>query len=192
METYFNSVHFDQYLLLRGWEEQFQSATFVVQNFDEVQDTVENFKNISGITYPKDIRQNQNLNPSVPHAFFEICRLALSQTPKSTSKYLISWIASNADHLEFPKNSSVDMFGSDLRRKIFERFQPIHLDLSRFVGVDKFYPDLDEILHVPPLSDVKAAKKSLPSLIDKLKHQRDIPNGLLAWLRNLNLEFQSI
>jgi len=191
MEHYFHGVHFDQFLLLRAWKEQFHAAEFVVQNFDDIHDTVANFKTLSGITCPDDNSRSLNLNPSVPYAFAEICRLALVQAPGAISGYLVNWVASNADRLEFPKNPDVDLFGKDLRNEMVERFRPIHHDLSRLVGVDEFYPDLDEIRDVPPLSDIDAARMALPGLIDRLNRQSHVPDGVLGWLNDLDLEARS-
>lgn len=167
VEPYFGTVHLEYRAALEPWLRAFPTARIVLAPYGEVKaagGTVERFFQIAGLATSGLTGLETKANPSLPHAVFEIARLALAAIPLESAKHLRAFLARAAEGLALPVNSSVDMLGGKARGTLLRGFEDTHHWLSQTSGRVPFFPDISQMAVAPDMTATDAAVQALPAL----------------------------
>jgi hypothetical protein len=160
-----NTVHFRYDLILKRWSKALPDARFIVRNYADVMaagGTVVDFFAQNQIDFQSPLMA-QNLNPSVPYAMAEILRRANSALPNHQSE-MLAYIVDAAQRVDYIPNREIELFGPINRAALLATFKPVHRQLSDLLGLDAFFPDLEEVSICRPISELTAAQETLQML----------------------------
>lgn len=190
LNAYLETAHFQQAKLVRGWlEGGFEEAELVLRNFSDTQKSggsVVDFMSRTGIPIPDMAVMPGMMNPSVPSAFAEIARLALHQLPQESARSMVAWLIAMREEVDHVADREVEVFGQTMRDMMVERFRPVADDLSTLSGVNRFYPDLEDMALLRPVPELEAARAALAGL-RAIGGRSRLTEAEREWLANLEI-----
>lgn len=188
-ERYFPTIHFDYRKMLEPWVERFQDDTVIIRDYRDIVaaggSTVD-FCTQTGLDLPKGLIASTRANPSIPHALMEIVRRGNIELTEQDSGTLRSIIMAEAHHLDLPENGTVEMFGPRNRELIRQAFEPVDRYLCEVTGRDHFFPALDKLTDLAPVSEIEAAVHALDQLRTRISDK--IPGNIRNFLDTVTIE----
>ncbi|MBM3606392.1 MAG: hypothetical protein FJX25_17205 [Alphaproteobacteria bacterium] len=185
MDEYLGSAHFQQARLIEEWvHDHFPEARLVVRNFKEVRaqgGSILDFIHNSGIGFPAGLHIPRDQNPSVPAAFAEVGRRAIHDLDLALSREVVGWLTSAGRRVAHHPDAQVEVFGRRNRDRLVQAFAPVATSLDRLTGRAPFYPDLQDLEVLRPVSDLQATQDALPDLLQDAKLQELSPS-IIKWL----------
>lgn len=188
VEPYFGTVHLEYRAALEPWLRAFPGARIVLEPYGKVRaagGTVERFFEIADVDTSGLTGLETKANPGLPHAVFEIARLALEVLPLENAKHLRGFLAQSAQGLALPSNGSVDMLGAEARGTLLRSFEDTHHWLSQTSAHLPFFPEIFQMAVVPDMTATEAAVLALPALRVKAETELSDPIAL-AFLKGLS------
>ncbi|CUJ16954.1 sulfotransferase family protein [Cognatishimia activa] len=166
IQEYIGSVHLDYPRALQPWVDHFPDAKLILENYRNTSDqggAIEQFRRESGLNLPNGLHSIADINQSIPYSLFDVARLAMS-TQKPMRWQVLSYLETSKDRLSLPKNSEVDLIGTENRARLLTAFTPIHRRLTELSGIEPLFDDLDKIASGHRIDSLIAAKDALPAL----------------------------
>lgn len=189
LNSYLDTLHFQQGNLLKPWMKHFPDAKFNIRNFDAVNSnggSISDFIELNDLSLPDDLIAPGRVNPSVPCALSEIARRSIHELPKEISHGLVWWLARVKKEISgLPSDNQVEMYGSKNRGLLLSRFEPIANELNA-ITEGAFYSNLSDFDVVRPISDIEAAKETLPKLLE-VKSFEKLDALSQSWLTQLEI-----
>lgn len=189
--TYMDSVHFRHDRIVNRWQEAFPEARMVVRNYTDViaaGGSVQDFFTQSGLDHDPG-PQMRLANSSIPYALAEVVRLANRQVP-GIARNVVNYVMAAAGRIDCIANSEIELFGEANRRALCDAFAPVHAALNRKLGVQAFFPDMEEARRCNPVPELVAAQEALTALRGDAKLR--LPKGpLLEFITHLRLEAEA-
>lgn len=161
---YRKGVHFDYAGMLRPWLAAFPQATFHIRNYADILETggaVEDFLAQTGLECPDPSPIKGAANPSLPYATYEIMRRANYALSRDDQQKLRNHMTRERMRKRLPPNKDIELFGEDVRRKLYKSFAPIHQEISDIAGVDEFFPGLESMLQTNPVAEADVMGEAL-------------------------------
>ena len=162
---FYQTAHFQYDSIVARWSKALPQARMVVRNYADVMaagGSVVDFFAQSRIDYAPT-NPLPHLNTSLPYAFAEILRKANVAIPKHRSE-MLNYLLGAAQRIDLIPSSEVELFGASHRAALLKAFAPVHNRLSDFLGLEAFFPDLDEIALCRPIPEMTAAATALQAL----------------------------
>jgi len=165
-------IHFDYALMLGGWLEVFGKECLSVRSYSDVLEaggTVEDFIGRSEIDFGNGYHVTQSVNPSLPHSYFEVCRLANHRLTKKQASNLFDRILQWKETGELGEIQPVELLGTECRQMLYDRFLPIHGFLGGLVDEPPLFRDQDQLLETTGKPWDEAFTESVATLQTLLK-----------------------
>ncbi|MBT8154515.1 hypothetical protein KMP13_11520 [Epibacterium ulvae] len=172
------SIHFDYHKMIAPWVAAFPDSSLHLRSYDAILaagGSVQDFTAQVGCTFPMGLSRKGPSNRGLSRAAFEVQRRANQDLPRNQAQALLQFLLRGDTNLTPWTNSDVELFGVELRHKLYEAFAPIDAYLGTLIGQDGFFPDLEWMRRpcLIPLHDAHA--KLLQTL-----SQVDLPNPELT------------
>lgn len=186
--AYADTAHFRFDRIVERWGDTFPKAQMRVRNYSDVigaGGSVPDFFSQSGIDHlPVDTDKQSNI--SIPYALAEILRLANFQSPEFAMT-VRSYLFRAMERISYLPNDQVELFGQENRTALCDAFAPVHAALSKRLGLDGFFPDLDQARICNPVPELRAARDALAAVrADCMVHLKKGP--LRGFLTGLKIE----
>ncbi|MEY8882340.1 hypothetical protein [Donghicola sp. XS_ASV15] len=75
--------------------------------------------------------------------------------------------------LDLPRSMDVEMYGTDLRRDMYERFEDVHDFLCDMTGKTPFFANLENMLRERPVPELDATAVAVSKLRSQLRRLPD-------------------
>jgi len=169
LDHYFPTIHFDYQKMLEGWAEEFPRdvSNWVLRDYADVLESggsIQDFMTQTGIPRVENAIDVPNSNPSIPFALMEIARVGNNVLPAVDAGSLRRYLINVNQRVNLPSNSDVELFGADNRRRLLERFAPIHDWISGFTQSSPFFRDMNKVEAVRPIPALEAALSVIEEL----------------------------
>ena len=158
---YFPTIHFDYRHMLQGWVEELYDTEIVLRDYREVLaagGSVEDFKEQSCLNFPANLETYRETNPSLHRALAEIGRLAFHELDQIEAFSVLEFLTELGPQLDLPYSAQIEMFGTEVRRQMFDAFQEPHRYISDLCDRDQFFEDIDEMLVTLPVPQSEASR----------------------------------
>lgn len=166
-EGYFGNIHFNFRTVVEPWAQQLPQARMIVRPYGAIMaagGSTQDFMDQVGVTFPEDMIPAGRANRSLPRAAMEIVRRANHALPPGKAHALTQFLMNSGDLLTPPADSTVEMYGADLRARLAEEFAPLHDWLSERQGGAPFFDDIAAVRAPRPLPEAEAAAQLLAQI----------------------------
>lgn len=187
---YRRSVHFDYRRLLEPWLQRMPKARFTIRTYSEALATggsIEDFVAQAGLDLPSNMIPAPHANLSLPAATAEIVRRANHQLAPADASDLRNYLQQNSRSFDLPKNNQVEVLGARERGHLAEAFSPIHDWLGQITDKPDFFPDVEQIGKLRPVSEAEATASALRQLKAPPESAGRLTNKLKEFLRELSM-----
>jgi hypothetical protein len=185
-QEYLATVHFDYLRLVEAWRKLLPKAHLHISNLADVRaagGTVEQMLALLDLKNKDLLVPVEEFNRSIPRAYSMVCRAARKELSAEASRRIIRAIHRSPVDLPHAEDREVEMFGRFNRELLHREFGAVHGPLGQLAGKEPFFPDLDEMLKLAPISDVDAGRSCWPVLrawlIEELFDPADV-----AWVKD--------
>jgi len=164
------TIHFNYKKMVAPWVQTFPDARLHLRNYADILaagGSVEDFTTQVGCTFPDRLSQKGPKNTGLPRGAFELLRRANHDLPSKEAQALLNLFLGWRTLPSPIPDKEVELFGADLRQKLYENFLPIDAYLGNLIGQDHFFPDLDAIRQAAPLPETEATQALLNSVTAK-------------------------
>lgn len=181
-------IHFNYQKMIAPWVKAFPDSPLHLRSYDVVMaagGSVQDFTAQVGCRFPKRLSLKGPNNPGLHRAAFEIQRRANQDLPRDQAQMLLHFFLEQGAGLIPLSNSEIDLFGLDLRRKLYKAFLPIDAYLGNLVAQDGFFEDL-EWMRRPRLVSLTTVSQKLAQSLSTI----DLPSSeITEFIQSLNNEF---
>ncbi len=186
-KQYLSTIHFDFRLAAEVWMKRVPGDNKVLRNYRDVLaagGSEADYIAHSGLQFPDGLLPAVMANKSLPLAVTEIARRGNAALPGPEAHQLVRFLLDLDQKVDLVPNRQVEMFGESGRRKMYDRFLPIHAWLSETTGGKPFFPDLDDMLAIRPIPEPEAMRAALDQLTPDLTAALpEAPRDFIAMLR---------
>lgn len=165
---YYHTIHFDYRKVVEAWARHVPNVRLIVRNYKDIVaagGSTSDFTEQVGIDFPEDMIPAGRVNKSLPRAAMEIVRQGNWELAPEDGRALSDYFLKTDDSLNLHRNGDIEMYGTDIRAEIVERFAPFHDYLGELTGQSAFFPDFDEMARPLPIPE-RTAVAHLLSQID--------------------------
>ncbi len=157
LQNYFGNIHFDYRQMLKGWIDNMPDAWFILRDYKDVRragGSVADFIAQTELKLPSGLLEEQKNNESLHRGIYEIARQgnkalrpALAEELRQTLRYL-------TPDLNLPASGDIELFGSENRQLMQEKFEPVHDYLDEISGKSPFFTDQSAVRQIRPVPEM--------------------------------------
>jgi hypothetical protein len=182
-----DGIQFNSRKLLEPWIETCTGATWSLRNYTDVMTSggsVPDFFHVNRLPLNKNYKTKLSINKGLHRALMEIARRGNAELTEQLRITLFQTLLKIGPQLDLPNAKDIEMFGTEVRAKLYARYTPIHDYISHFSG-HTFFPNLYEMLSPRPVPEAMASSSALDQI--RMRHHAAFPIELFEWLSRLDL-----
>jgi hypothetical protein len=157
LDNFLGDIHFDYGRLLEGWLTQLPDAKIILRDYADVRNaggSVADFVAQGELQLPEGLWGERRQNDSLHRGIYELVRRGNIELDRPLSGQYRSVLRDLSDGMDLPKSNEIEMFGSDVRAQIVEKFAPINVRLGEIAQMSgPFFSDDDAVLKTLPVSE---------------------------------------
>ena len=184
--NYIETIHFDYEKMLRPWVERMPGARLHLRNYADILKsggTAQDFIRQTRLALPKRLAPEERRNQSMPFGGIEVARLANRDLNPESAQEVRLLILQAGRKRRLTPNHDIELFGEEVRAELARRFEPIHAYISEQAGKPAFFPDIDEMRRVRPVSEREANIELMENLDPDAVYDLDAREFLLRMRR---------
>ncbi|MFT7595546.1 MAG: hypothetical protein ACI8R4_002875 [Paracoccaceae bacterium] len=176
LQEYFDNIHFDYRLMLKGWTDNMPDARFVLRDYTDVRQaggSVADFVTQTGLKLPSGLLEEQKTNESLHRGIYEIARQGNKALRPALSGKLRHTLRELTPELNLPASGDIELFGPENRQIMHDRFDPIHAYLERVSDTSPFFADQAAVRQIRPIPELDVFKLAVERVREQTEKFED-------------------